>query len=140
QGPHTVQAHEINAAGNIDATPASRTWTVDTVAPDMTIAGPSGSISATGVAFVVFATEAGATFQVSLDGGAFVTATNPASFLNLAQGVHTLQARAIDAAGNIEPTPASQTWTVDTVVPDTTIAGPSGSISATSAAFVLSAP
>jgi hypothetical protein len=41
--------------------------------------------------------------------------------MDLAQGVHTFQVRARDAAGNVDPTPATYTWTVTRMpVMDTT--------------------
>ena len=65
------------------------------------------------------------TFQCSLDGAAF--ATCPAGYTGLAQGAHTFQVRARDAAGNVDASPDSRSWTVDTSVPTTTIAtGPTG--------------
>ena len=138
QGTHTFEVRAIDAAGNIDQTPASRTWTVDTVAPDTTItSGPSGTVSSTSAAFTFSGTEAGSTFQASLDGAAFGAV--PAGYTGLSQGTHTFEVRAIDAAGNIDQTAASRTWTVDTVAPDTTItSGPSGTVSSTSAAFTFS--
>ena len=34
---------------------------------------------------------------------------------------YTLTVAAVDGVGNVDPTPASLTWTVDTTAPDTTI-------------------
>ena len=39
-GSHTVQVRAIDPAGNVDATPASVTWTVDATAPRLTIVIP----------------------------------------------------------------------------------------------------
>ena len=138
QGSHTFQVRAFDAAGNVDPTPASRTWTVDTVAPDTSITtGPSGAVASTSATFTFSSNEAGATFQCALDGAAF--AACPAGYTGLAQGSHTFQVRAIDAAGLTDPTPASRTWTVDTVAPDTSIStGPSGTVASTSATFTFS--
>jgi hypothetical protein len=56
--------------------------------------------------------EAGSTFQCSLNGAAFAGCTTPANYTGLAVGNHTFQVRAIDAAGNVDPTPAGHAWTV----------------------------
>ncbi|MFP2964292.1 hypothetical protein ACLEPN_42965, partial [Myxococcus sp. 1LA] len=52
------------------------------------------------------------TYECSLDGAAYVACTDPVTFTGLAQGSHTLSVRAIDAAGNLDDTPATYTWTV----------------------------
>ncbi|MCP3102812.1 Ig-like domain-containing protein [Myxococcus sp. K15C18031901] len=141
QGSHTFDVRARDTAGNIDPTPASRTWTVDTVAPDTTIvSGPSGATNSTTANFTFSSNETGVSYQCSLDGGAFAACANPSAFTGLAQGSHTLQVRAVDAAGNIDATPASRTWTVDTAAPDTSIvSGPSGATNSTSASFTFNA-
>ncbi len=69
QGAHTLAVRAIDSAGNVDASPASRSWTVDTVAPDTTIAsGPTGTVASTSAAFTFTATESPVTYQCSLDG------------------------------------------------------------------------
>ena len=46
---------------------------------------------------------------------------------SLADGPHSFEVRATDQAGNVDPTPAARSFTVDTQPPDTTISsGPSG--------------
>src|SRR5262249_7997829 len=129
----------IDAFGNVDATPASQTWIVDTVAPETTItSGPSGAVASTSATFTFSSTEAGSTFQCSLDGAAFGAC--PAGHTGLAPGANSLLVRAVDAAGNIDQTPAARTWIVDTVAPTTTItSGPSGTVASTSAAFTFTA-
>ena len=75
QGSHTFQVRSTDAAGNTDATPASRTWTVDTVAPDTTIlTGPSGTVASTSATFTFSSNEGGSTFQCALDAGTFGSA------------------------------------------------------------------
>ena len=117
EGPHTFRVRARDAAGNVDPTPAARTWTVDTVAPDTTLdSGPTGTVSSTSASFT-FSSEAGAGFECELDGGGFSACTSPKSYSGLSEGPHTFRVRARDAAGNVDPTPAARTWTVDTVAP-----------------------
>jgi hypothetical protein len=78
------------------------------------------------------------TFQCALDGTAFTACTEPQTHTGLADGSHTFQVRARDEDGNVDPTPASYTWVVqtDTVPPDTTItAQPADPTNQTSASF-----
>lgn len=53
-------------------------------------------------------------FQCRLDGAAYAPCTSPVGYPALAIGKHTFQVRALDAAGNIDPSPASFTWAVAT--------------------------
>src|SRR5215211_2465918 len=141
-GSHTFQVKATDAAGNTDATPASRSWTVDTTAPETTIdSGPSGTINVADATFAFSSSEAGSTFECRLDGAAYSACASPKSFTGLANGSHTFDVRAMDGAGNVDATPASRTFTVDvpsppqdTTPPDTTIdSGPSATVSSTSA-------
>ena len=118
QGSHTFAVRAVDVAGNQDASPATRTWTVDTLVPDTTISGgPNGLTNQTTASFAVGATEPGSTFVCRLDG-----VLRPCGdAITVSDGEHTFTATATDAAGNTDPTPASRTWTVDTVVPATTI-------------------
>ncbi|MFP2913772.1 hypothetical protein ACLESD_54085, partial [Pyxidicoccus sp. 3LFB2] len=76
-----------------------------------------------------------------LDGAAYVPCTDPVTFPGLAQGSHTLNVRARDPAGNVDPTPATYTWTVDTAPPDTAIvSGPAAVTASTTATFDFSSP
>jgi hypothetical protein len=134
----------IDRAGNVDSTPASRTWTVqDTTPPDTTItSGPSGTVAGSSASFGFSSTETGSTFQCSLDSGAYAACTSPKAYASLAAGSHTFRVRAIDAAGNVDATPATRTWTIqaaDTTPPDTTISsGPTGTVPETNASFAFS--
>ncbi len=57
------------------------------------------------------------TFQCSLDGAAFSACVSPQFYSGLANGSHTFQVRAHDAAGNFDLTPAAFTWTIDSTPP-----------------------
>jgi predicted extracellular nuclease len=91
----------------------------DTTAPDTTITSfppdPSNSADAT---FEFTSDEVNSTFECRIDGGAWEACASPKSYTGLANGSHTFEVRATDAAGNVDPTPASYTWTIDTTVYD----------------------
>jgi hypothetical protein len=121
-GAHTFEVRAIDAASNVDPTPASFNWTIDTVAPDTTItAHPDDPSSSADASFSFTSTEIGSTFECQLDGGGFSACTSPQEYTGLADGAHTFEVRAIDADDIPDPTPASFSWTIDTVAPDTTI-------------------
>ena len=116
---------------------------LDTAAPDTQIltnpTNPSNSTSAT---FTFSGTDsviaAVASFECKLDAGSFAACTSPQSYMGLSQGSHNFQVRAIDGAGNPDPTPASYTWTVDAIAPDTTITGnPTNPTTDTNATFTF---
>ena len=149
-GSHTFDVRARDGAGNTDGTPASRTWTVaaspDLTPPETTISsGPSGTSSSSSASFGFTSSESGATFECRMDAGAWGSCTSPRAYSNLANGSHTFDVRATDAAGNTDATPASRTWTVsvpppDTTAPDTTITdGPSGTVTSGSASFTFTA-
>jgi subtilisin-like proprotein convertase family protein len=60
------------------------------------------------VRFVLTSTEASSSFLCSLDGEAFASCTAAPEF-KLKRGTHALEAVAVDAAGNRDPTPATVT-------------------------------
>jgi predicted outer membrane repeat protein len=139
QGSHTFSVRAIDTAGNTDPTPASYTWTIDTSAPDTTItANPPSITNSTNVTFSFTGSDNGtiASYQCQLDGATFAACASPVSYGGLSQGSHTFSVRAIDTAGNTDPTPASYTWTIDTSAPDTTItANPPSITNSTNASF-----
>src|SRR5262249_24398633 len=71
--------------------------------------------------FQFTSTDTGATFECRVDGAAFAACASPFATAALTEGVHTFDVRAIDAAGNADPTPATFTWTLDLTAPNTTI-------------------
>ncbi|HEX8699233.1 MAG TPA: kelch repeat-containing protein, partial [Myxococcaceae bacterium] len=113
QGQHTVQVRARDAAGNVDASPASATWTIDVTPPGARFTTtPPAQTFQTSATFGFDAAEQGATFECSLDGAAFSACTSPVNTNTLLLGQHTFQVRARDAAGNLDPTPASHSWTI----------------------------
>jgi len=81
--------------------------------PDTRIdSGPQGTVTDTTAAFTFSSTEAGSRFECSLDAAPFGACASPKSYSGLAVGSHTFRVRAIDGSGNVDPSPASRTWTV----------------------------
>jgi hypothetical protein len=106
-------------------------------APNTTITGsPAASTTSTSATFTFTSTPAGATFQCSLNGAAYTTCTSGISYSGLALATHTFNVRAVNANGT-DPTPATFTWTIAGVVPDTTITSAAPSTSSTSATFTF---
>jgi hypothetical protein len=138
-GSHTFQVRQTDTAGNAGPA-ASYTWTIDTTAPaapTITV-GPTGLTTQTSASFS-FTGEAGATFQCSLDGAAFVACTSPKAYSGLADGAHTFQVRQTDTAGNTGPA-ANDGWTVDSTPPDTVIDVAPSDPSAVDVSFDVSSP
>ena len=111
-GKHTFQVKAFDAAGNVDKSAAkARSWTVDTTRPITAITGkPTDPTTSPNVSFR-FTSEKKSTFQCSLDGGASTSCKSRQKYSGLLPGLHNFQVQAIDAAGNVELTPASYSWT-----------------------------
>ena len=125
EGQHTFDVRAKDAAGNVDATPATRTFTVDTAAPDTAItSGPTGTVRSTNASFGFGPTETGGRFECRRDGGAWGACSSPHSYSGLGQGPHTFEVTAIDAAGNRDGSSAQRSWRVDTVSPTVTSTTP----------------
>jgi MYXO-CTERM domain-containing protein/uncharacterized repeat protein (TIGR01451 family) len=124
-------ANTATLAWRVGLTPAevtSNTVTTqrDTVAPQTSLlTTPATATNATTASFTFSSSEPG-TFECSLDGATFATCTSPQAFMNLAEGTHQFRVRAVDAAGNVDATPATFTWVVDRTAPSApTISQPS---------------
>jgi hypothetical protein len=87
--------------------PGPGTPAADTTAPDTSITSESFSRTRDRTPTFTFASnETNVRFECSLDEGAFVPCGATHTLPRLNRGDHTLLVRAIDAAGNIDPTPA----------------------------------
>ena len=137
-GPHTFEVRAIGADG-VDPSPAARSFTVATVAPDTSITGgPSGTTGDLTPTFAFTATEPGATFECRVDAAAFTSCTSPFTTGSLAAGPHTFDVRATGVSGT-DQTPASRSFTV--AIATTTIdSAPAGPTSAPSFMFSADPP
>jgi hypothetical protein len=115
-GAHTFSVKAIDAPGN-ESTAVSRSFTVDTVAPQTTItSGPSGSTTDTTPTFGFSSSDSGSTFACRFDSQAFAPCSGPGPTHTpstpLSAGSHRFDVRATDKAKNTDPTPAGRTFTV----------------------------
>lgn len=140
-GPHSFAVRAHDRAGNVDASPAIRAWATDTSTPDTQIlSGPMGQSAMQTATFTFDSPNAGpgSTFECALDSPIFVACTSPDTLNALPEGSHTFQVRVRSSVGTPDPSPATRTWTVDLTPPDTMItSGPTGTVAATSAAFMF---
>src|SRR5439155_987511 len=117
-GQHAFMVRAVDAAGNVDPTPATRTWTVDTTPPDTSLlSGPAeGSVTASVQATFTFAgtddqtVSSSLTFICILDEVTSAVCPSPQTYVGLTEGRHGFTVAAIDAAGNTDSTPATRTW------------------------------
>jgi hypothetical protein len=127
-GEYTFKLRPTDLAGNVGA-PASYAWMVDnsladTTPPETTLGSrpPDPSASST-ASFTYGSNEPGSRFECSLDGAPFAAcAVAGASYTGLGSGPHSFQARAIDAAGNADPTPVGYSFQV--VLPGPSLPAP----------------
>lgn len=116
---------------------ATREFTVDTTAPNTTIAsGSSGTIATESAMFALTGSEPGVRYECSLDTGGFKPCENPVTFSDLADGSHNVAFRAIDPASNVDPSPETRTFSVLVPGPQTSItASPASPTPSASASF-----
>jgi hypothetical protein len=122
-GSHKFSVRAIDSAENVDATPATQSWTVeeevvtppaDTTPPQTSIlSGPAASGTATSASFSFSSSEAGSSFECKLDSAVWSACATPKAYTGVAVGSHQFSVRAIDSSHNMDATPATQSWTVE---------------------------
>jgi hypothetical protein len=130
-GAHTVALVAEDPTPLVRYDPAgvlleTRLWNITVeiapLEPDTIIASGPPLTSRTGTAVFAFhSPNGGSAFACSLDGAPFTPCKSPKKFSRLANGMHTFAVRASVSGGTTDSTPASYTWNVDTVQPDTVI-------------------
>ena len=130
-GKHTLEIRAVDGFGNVDPTPAKRTWTyIDVTAPETSIElGPESEIEGTVAIFEFLGEAIDGTpvwdFECALDGADFLPCTTPHVIENLTVGPHYFEVRALGANGSRDSTPELYEWLiippVDTTGPITTI-------------------
>ena len=113
----TLLIQAVDPAGNVDVQAQPITWTVDTTPPDTVLAKPGNIVGSLDPAFTFTATEAGSTFQCSFNNAPFAACTSPNLVDVLRSGPQKFSVRAVDGAGNVDPTPAVYAWASDRTPP-----------------------
>jgi hypothetical protein len=119
-GDHRLEVRATDQADNVETSPAVHEWTVVELTtidsgPDSPSASPNAMFTFSGFA-------AGASFECSLDGDAFLPCSSPHTVRGLEDGAHTFAVRSSTAFGVWDETPAEHEWTVALPAgPDTTI-------------------
>jgi bacillolysin len=113
-GPHTFSVAAVDTSGNVDPTPATRTFTVaDSTAPNTKITKhPKKKSHDRDAKFRFTSSESGSTFECKLDGKLWKSCSSPKKYQDLDYGKHTFKVRATDAAGNRDATPDTFTWKI----------------------------
>lgn len=113
-GSHAFAVRAIDPAGNVGA-PVSRTFTVDTVPPVLTLtatpADPAHGVMTGTVGFSAGDLN-GVTTECRVDAGPFESCSSPWTTPVLAAGAHVITVRATDPAGHSAEQAAS--WTIHT--------------------------
>ncbi len=103
--------------------------------------GPSGATDNASPSFTFSSPQGPAQFACRMDAAAFAPCTSPRSFTDLPDGTHIFYVRAADAAGQVDPTPASTTFVVDTDPPAAAIeSGPAGPTNDPRPTFAFASP
>jgi hypothetical protein len=132
-GSHTFYVKATDAAGNTDASPASRTWTVDTTTTDTTApdtsmsSGPNGPTNDSTPTFAFSGSDdttasGDLLYSHKIDGEEWSsyspdTIATRSDQLVLSDGAHTFYVKAKDEAANEDSSPAEHSFNVDTAVP-----------------------
>ncbi|ATB49057.1 adventurous gliding motility protein AgmC [Corallococcus macrosporus] len=144
-GTYTLWVRAKDVAGNVDDAPQHHTWTVDLTPPDTELFGtlPEALNNANSVVFTFRELPSGSAndFECSLNGAAFSACESGDTFATPGDATYTFLVRARDAAGNVDPAPASHTWRTDKSLPDTSVSTSVGTLSnAPRAGFEFNSP
>ena len=123
-GIHTVTVKQVDSAGNASTSTASRSFVIDTVAPEAVVIATPAQAAVINASVVTVSGSCESQAMVSVHEGAalrcesacvagqFSCDTEP-----LTDGTHVLVAQQTDAAGNASPDTAPRTFRVDTGAP-----------------------
>jgi subtilisin family serine protease len=102
----------VSTGGRLNAN-RSLAIAMDHVAPDTRIVRrPPGRTTSSEATFTFRSDESGASFQCKHMGGRWKGCSSPKVYAGLGAGRHRFQVRAVDRNGNVDPTPAKDSWRV----------------------------
>lgn len=120
QGPAAFSITATDLDGNVSVVTSTTDGTVaiiDSTPPETSITSgtPPNATSAT-FTFAGSDQASGVVgFEVSFDGADYLPVPGTLTLDPISQGAHVLRVRAVDLAGNADPTPAEVAWVVDTL-------------------------
>ncbi len=116
-GTHTLSVRATDAVGKVSQASTVQ-WTIDTVAPTVTItSGPTSPTTNTSATFTFTSSEAGR-FECALDNSSFSGCSSGKNYSNLSLSSHVFSVRAFDAVENAS-TIATSTWVIESPVDPT---------------------
>ena len=129
-----VDSHDVGITSNTFAG-ANNVLKADTLSSGITAVGnatadsvisggPEGTVNSTSASFGLGSDGAATGFECKLDGALFEACSSPQEYAGLSDGPHTFEVRALDASNAPDPTPATRSWTVDTLAPPVTLDQP----------------
>lgn len=124
EGVHSFAVAGVDSFGN-QGSAITRSFTVDTVQPSVSITSPAeGAVLTTQTASMAFTVSADAVSRTCrMDSGTIETScASPKAYTFLAEGTHTFTLTASDAAGNVAT--AVRSFVVDTTPPTLSITSP----------------
>jgi glucose/arabinose dehydrogenase/PKD repeat protein len=113
----TVLSADANNAAGTSACSKPQTYVEDSTPPETTISSSPRARRASSAAgararFAFTANEPALRFECSLDHGHFGPCSSPRIYRKLKPGRHRFEVRAVDLAGNVDPTPAIRRFNV----------------------------
>src|SRR5947209_8804952 len=98
------------ASTRVDPAPLTVSNLTATTSSTTTVTG--GQNNPHSATFTFGSSSAASGFECEVDGSGFATCATPYPADHLAYGTHTIRVRAVNAAGNVDPTPAAETFAI----------------------------
>ncbi len=120
-GAHRVFVRATDAAGNVEALPATASFLVDRTGPSAYfVKTPADPLLGPTAVFEFASNEPGSTFECRLDVEVFAPCASPAERTLSSTGLHTFDLRATDRYGNVGEA-VTLRWAVDLEQPQVTL-------------------